>query len=74
LIPIESTANFCTACQLNRTIPNLSDAQNFPKWKNLEVAKHRLIYQLQKIGLALPSKLKDANGLYFDFVSRQANS
>jgi len=74
LIPVESSSNFCTACQLNRTIPNLSDEQNFPKWKNLEVAKHRLIYQLQKIGLPLPSKLKDAKGLCFDFVSRHANS
>jgi len=74
LILIESTANFCTACQLNRTIPNLSDAQNFPKWKNLEVAKHRLIYQLLKIGLVFPGKLKEANGLCFDFVSKQANS
>jgi hypothetical protein len=74
LIPIGSTVNFCTACQLNRTIPNLSDQENFPKWKNLEVAKHRLIYQLQKIGLPLPSKLKNANGLCFDFVARQANS
>jgi hypothetical protein len=74
LIPIESSVNFCTACQLNRTIPDLSDQKNFPKWKNLEVAKHRLIYQLQKIGLALPSKLKNVNGLCFDFVVRQANS
>jgi hypothetical protein len=74
LIPIDSASKFCTACQLNRTIPNLSDQQNFPKWKNLEVAKHRLIYQLQKIGLPLPSKLKNAHGLCFDFVSGQSNS
>ena len=35
---------FCTACQLKRTIPNLSEKKNFKKWRNLEVAKHRLVY------------------------------
>lgn len=64
---------FCHACQLNRTIPNLSAKKNFEKWRNLEVAKHRLIYQLQKIGLALPSKHSFEEGLCFDFVARQNN-
>jgi hypothetical protein len=65
--------NYCKACQLNRTIPNLSEKKNFKKWKHLELAKHRLIYQLQKIGLDLPSKLRNTNGLCFDFVARQDN-
>ena len=65
---------FCKACQLNRTIPNLSEEVNFNKWEHLEVAKHRLIYQLQKIGLALSSKNKDkAEGFCFDFVARLNN-
>lgn len=62
---------YCSACQLNRTIPNLSDTSNFEKWQHFEVAKHRLIYQLQKIGLALPSKLRIEEGLCFDFVAQQ---
>lgn len=65
--------DYCNACQLNRTIPNLSNKKNFEKWKNLEIAKHRLIYQLQKIGLALPSKMSNDEGLCFDFISRQNN-
>lgn len=64
---------FCTACQLNRTIPDLSDHQNFPKWKNLEIAKHRLIYQLQKIGLPSTSKLIHVEGLCFDFIAKRDN-
>ena len=64
---------YCNACQLNRTIPNLSDGTNFLKWKNLERAKHRLIYQLQKIGLNLPSKMTNENGLCFDFIAKQQN-
>lgn len=71
LVPKYSSEDFCTACQLNRIIPNLSDKKNFPKWKNLEVAKHRLVYQLQKIGLNLQSKMIDAEGLCFDFVKQK---
>lgn len=70
----DSPEEYCSACQLNRTIPNLSltNTNNFSNWRNLETAKHRLIYQLQKIGLPLISKLKDKeNGLCFDFVSNK---
>ncbi|SOE20165.1 hypothetical protein SAMN06298216_0663 [Spirosomataceae bacterium TFI 002] len=74
VIPIENKNRYCNACQLNRTIPILDSAKNFEKWKNLEIAKHRLIYQLQKIGLSLPSKLKNKEeGLCFDFVARNKN-
>lgn len=65
--------NFCQACQLNRTIPNLSERKNFVKWKNLEVAKHRLIYQLQKIGLELSNK-SNTNRLRFDFIAKFNNA
>ncbi|TVZ59690.1 hypothetical protein NA63_2226 [Flavobacteriaceae bacterium MAR_2010_105] len=74
LIEKDSPEEFCSACLLNRTIPNLSDEKNFEKWRNLEVAKHRLVYQLQKIGLSLPSKVTDENGLCFDFVANQKGS
>jgi len=73
LLEIEDKHEYCSACQLNRTIPNLSDKKNFPKWKNLEIAKHRLIYQLQKIGLDLPSKLVNDDGLCFDFIVKKSN-
>lgn len=74
LIEKDDAHEYCQACQLNRTIPNLSDKENFEKWQNLEVAKHRLIYQLQKIGLSLPSKNSHEEGLCFDFVDRQNNA
>lgn len=74
LLEISDSNEFCSACQLNRTIPNLSDNKNFPKWQNLEVAKHRLIYQLQKIGLELPNKMDNDHGVCFDFVSREYDS
>lgn len=74
LVEKENPEEYCNACQLNRTIPNLSNKKNFEKWCKLEVAKHRLIYQLQKIGLSLPNKMNHEDGLCFDFISRQYNS
>jgi hypothetical protein len=74
LLPVEDPNRYCHACQLNRTIPNLVDEANFDKWKELEISKHRLIYQLQRLGLPTDSKLKVANGLCFDFVARQKNT
>lgn len=73
LLEEDNPEDYCNACLLNRTIPNLADLDNFDKWKNLEIAKHRLVYQLQKIGLAIPSKMRDINGLCFDFVAQQNN-
>ncbi|NNC70238.1 MAG: hypothetical protein HKN90_05370, partial [Flavobacteriaceae bacterium] len=65
---------YCSACQFNRTIPDLSDQENFERWKQLEIAKHRLIYQLQKMGLSLLNKKTNDNGLCFDFVSKKGNN
>jgi len=73
LVEKSDPQHYCRACQLNRTIPNLSAKKNFKKWRNLEIAKHRLVYQLQKIGLDLPSKKNNAEGLCFDFVDRHNN-
>src|SRR5690606_27529737 len=73
LIPEEAEHEFCEACTLNRTIPNLSDHENFQKWQKLEVAKHRLVYQLARLNLPLSSKILDESGLCFDFISRQGD-
>jgi hypothetical protein len=73
LVEFDEPHEYCNACQLNRTIPNLSDIENFDKWRSMEIAKHRLVYQLQKIGLSLPSKLQNEDGLCFDFVAQLNN-
>ncbi len=71
LIDADSTQDYCSACSLNRTIPNLSSKTNHEKWHKLEIAKHRLIYQLHRLGLDLPSKLVTDDGLCFDFLAKQ---
>jgi len=69
LLPAQSTDQYCTACSLNRTIPNLNDENNIAEWRKLELAKHRLVYSLLRF--KLPVIDKDAapeQGLAFDFL------
>ncbi|MBE7178566.1 MAG: putative zinc-binding metallopeptidase, partial [Mucilaginibacter polytrichastri] len=61
---------FCTACRHNRVIPDLTNQDHLDRWSKVERAKHRLIYQLIKLGLPLPTKSEDPiKGLSFDFMS-----
>ncbi len=70
LVPADSAEIFCAACRLNRTIPNLDDAGNLDKWRKIEVAKHRLVYGLIRLGLSMPNKVDDLDGgLAFDFLA-----
>lgn len=72
LLPAESPEDFCEACQLNQTIPNLSHEPNLNLWRKMEVAKHRLIYSLMQLGLPVKSKEKYPDtGLAFDFLADQ---
>lgn len=70
VIPADNTSAFCEACKFNHTIPDLSDPINLLRWQRLEIAKHRLIYTLNRLGLPLVSKLEDpVKGLAFDFIA-----
>ena len=69
LIPEHVNASFCIACELNRTIPALN-VQNRERWERIEVAKHRLIYSLLRLGLPLkPKQNPEGDGLAFDFLA-----
>lgn len=69
LIPLSSASEFCVACVLNRTIPQLSGS-NVERWNRIEIAKHRLIYSLLKLNLPVQSKTDDnKTGLVFDFLA-----
>ncbi|MGJ8638235.1 MAG: zinc-binding metallopeptidase family protein [Opitutaceae bacterium] len=75
LIPAGSEKPLCQACDLNRTIPNIDEGQNLEQWRELENAKHRLVYALGRCGLPIESK-EDApeTGLWFDFLSEPENA
>lgn len=70
MIPAHETAEYCPACALNRTIPNISDPAKRALWAKMEAAKHRLCYALLRLGLALiPKSVDEERGLAFDFLA-----
>ena len=74
LIPANSKSGFCIACTMNRVIPSLEDPTNRLRWKNMEVAKHRLIYSLLRLHLPFevtnPGKTES---IVFDFMADTPN-
>lgn len=65
---VDDANRLCLACDLNRTIPNLSEAGGLAAWRDLERAKKRLIYSLLRLGLPLGNGPDDMNPLTFDFA------
>lgn len=71
LVTGDSPEGLCQACDLNNTIPNLSDAGNLAEWRKLELAKHRLVYALGRLGLPLANKMEGPKSLAFDFLAEE---
>lgn len=75
LLPADSAEAHCAACRHNRTIPDLSDAENMARWRKLEMAKHHLFYTMLKLKLPLKNRIDDPEGgLAFDFLSDQVDA
>jgi hypothetical protein len=70
MLNAQDGSSYCIACRLNRTIPNLDDADNVRYWASIEIAKRRLVSEL--LGFCLPVKSKvdedPERGLMFDFL------
>jgi hypothetical protein len=65
----------CQACRLNHVIPNLSEPENREKWARVEVAKRRLVYSLNRLGLpVVPRSVDPERGLAFDIKSDTPDS
>jgi hypothetical protein len=70
VIPADQETDFCLACRHNRTIPDLSVEQSLLRWRNMEIAKHRLFYTLIALRLPLKNLTEDpVHGLAFDFLT-----
>ncbi len=64
---------FCRACRLNRIIPDLSVPANVLRWQRIELAKHRAVHNLLRLGLPVKPKAGDApEGIAFEFLSDEA--
>ena len=69
LMAADNREQFCLTCRHNRTIPDLSIAQNLVNWRKMEAAKHRLFYSLIELKLPLANRQDDpAKGLAFDVL------
>jgi len=67
---VDNPGELCRACQLNRTIPDLTVPENLRRWQRIEVAKHRLVYSLLRLGLPVESKAEaPETGIAFDFLA-----
>ncbi|WP_028298074.1 zinc-binding metallopeptidase family protein [Olivibacter sitiensis] len=70
LVAEGAKSDYCVACNLNRTIPDLAVDDNLRKWSKIEIAKHRLIYALLRFNLPVNRKTSDAvHGILFDFLA-----
>jgi len=70
IVPADAANSFCLACQLNSTIPDLSQPTNLERWKKIETAKHRLVYSLLRLGLPLFTTATDNEyPLLFEFLA-----
>jgi hypothetical protein len=75
LVQADDPEPFCIACRLNRTIPDIDDADNARYWAAIEAAKRRLVAQLLALGLPVRSKVTEdpEHGLMFDFLRSPAD-
>ena len=84
LVPVNELADsmasplLCRACRLNRTIPDLNDAEhpdNGMLWGRIELSKRRLISALLALGLPVASRITEdtARGMMFDFLRSPDN-
>jgi hypothetical protein len=69
LVAAEDTDDYCVACRLNRTIPNLANPTYREYWNLIEDAKRRLVYALLGLHLPVLSQTRGwPHGLAFDFI------
>ncbi|MEN9578256.1 MAG: hypothetical protein RJA70_1265 [Pseudomonadota bacterium] len=70
LVETSATEELCQACRLNHVIPDLSQPQNRTRWLEVEKAKRRLIYSLNRLALPVTPKSVDyQKGLSFDILA-----
>jgi hypothetical protein len=70
LVEPDSGESYCRACRHNGIVPDLSDLSNLARWRELEIAKHRLFYSLIRLRLPVTTRNDDqAHGLIFNFLA-----
>src|SRR5262245_20355543 len=69
-VPAADPHALCWSCRFTRVIPDLQQPGHKAAWYRLEVAKRRLLYSLQRLGLPLTTKDDDPErGLAYEFLA-----
>jgi hypothetical protein len=75
MVPVDDPNAFCVACRLNEVIPDLTDGKNLERWRKLELAKRRCVYNFLKLGLPFESTSGgDQAPLRFRFLQDKENA
>ncbi len=62
---------FCRACKLTLLLPDLDADQALGRWRTLELAKRRLVYTIDQLGLPLEGRQeRPRDGLAFVFLTQ----
>ncbi|XDB00101.1 putative zinc-binding metallopeptidase [Sulfitobacter sp. LCG007] len=70
LVPEGDTSALCAACKHNNVVPDPSFSGNRQRWAEIELAKRRLIYALDRWALPHPTREDNAGlALAFDFLA-----
>ncbi len=75
LIREEDSGTQCVSCRLTRVIPDQSIPRNLVRWRTLESAKRRMVFNMYKNRLPFENRYQNpVNGLCFDFLEdRRSN-
>ena len=70
LVRSAGTGQYCLACTLTSTIPELSESENHRRWACIEAAKRRLVYGCLALGIPVRPKQDagDREGLEFRWL------
>lgn len=70
LVPADQPHSICLSCRLTHTIPALDRPRNAERLREIESAKRRVLFALQRLDLPLEPKRApdDDAGLAFDFL------
>ncbi len=74
MLRADSDEEFCRACRLNGTIPDLSVPGNCDLWRTMETEKRALIYSALRLGLPVVPRQRDPDGLEFAFMADSESS
>ncbi|MGO9943758.1 MAG: putative zinc-binding metallopeptidase [Rhodoblastus sp.] len=70
LVAADEGETFCHSCRHDRTLPDLSIAENETAWRRIELAKRRLFYSLLRWRLPMPTRVHEpSTGLAFDLLA-----